>query len=481
MQREALKKKQMDTMLAGITDPQEKLYAQIAPQEYVAGKLKPAKTVAKQLTEAEVQQYRNAGYKIPVGALVQADENGKLSLVEGTYQKEPSQFRVGETRTVPNKSGTGEITEVYGADGQWTQRGGVKPYYKPDEPNPFLPTANKTPSSLSVKTVTMQDVQDTATATGKTVDQVKQDLAAKKLKYKDNKMADLSAMLYGNQAASESALPSGEDYLRMLPKSTADLVRGYASGRMQISPRVAATTYGQQLLNAVYQYDPTYDVTDYNGRYNTAKDFAAGGNTGKKIASINTAMRHLQNLEKNYTNLDNFNVGGTYLNAPINATERFLGVKSIQNAYAGAQKNIEDLSGELANAFRTGGGMSEADIKRELASLNPNMPPEEMKAKVQNIINDLEGKVAEQVNSYNRTMGTNKTTSDFLSAEAKPIYDRLGAGGFGQLPQKQQVQQTTITPQASNVAPKLTQSAINAGIDQNTWNHMTAENRKLFP
>jgi hypothetical protein len=296
-------------------------------------------------------------------------------------------------------------------------------------------------------------------------------------------MADLSGMLYGSDSG--GTLPQGEEYLRMLPKTTADLIRGYASGRMAISPRVAATSYGKNLLNAIYQYDPTFDVVNYGGRNKTFTDYSAGGSTGKKIASINTAMHHLQNLEKNYTKLDNFDfgtVGNTnYPNKIVNAVEQFVGVPRVQAGYSGAQKNIEDLSGELANAFRTGGGMAEADIKRELAALNPNLAPTEMRAKIQTIIQDLEGKIAENTNSYNRTMGTNKTTADFLSPEAKVIYDRYMAGGFGDVPKP--AKKEDVKPKNAPVVKSipLTASAIKAGVDQNTWNNMDEQQKKLFP
>jgi hypothetical protein len=88
MQRAKDKQTRLDTMLAGITDPNERLYAQIAPQEYVANKTKALKPTAKILQPNEIEQLRTSGYNIPVGAVVQVDENGKLSLAEGTFQKE---------------------------------------------------------------------------------------------------------------------------------------------------------------------------------------------------------------------------------------------------------------------------------------------------------------------------------------------------------------------------------------------------------
>jgi len=178
-QRKIEQQKQLQAEIDKIQDPSEKLYAKLAPEQYVANKAKAAKPAAKQLTETEVNDLRDRGYKIPKGALVQADENGKLSLMEGTYQKEPSQFRVGEVQTI--NTAQGKQTIQYQADGTWKPTG-TEPYYKPEAPNPFTP---KMPPSLTPKVVTSQDVRDTAAATGKTEEQVRADLAVKKIKVKD--------------------------------------------------------------------------------------------------------------------------------------------------------------------------------------------------------------------------------------------------------------------------------------------------------
>lgn len=87
-QRKIDQQKMMQSEIAKIQDPQERLYAQLAPEQWVANKAKAAKPMGKILQPAEIDQLRAAGYTIPAGAVVQLDENGKLSLAEGTFSKE---------------------------------------------------------------------------------------------------------------------------------------------------------------------------------------------------------------------------------------------------------------------------------------------------------------------------------------------------------------------------------------------------------
>jgi hypothetical protein len=87
-QRKIDQQKMMQSEIAKIKDPQERLYAQLAPEQWVANKAKAVKPMGKILQPTEIDQLRASGYNIPAGAVVQLDENGKLSLAEGTFSKE---------------------------------------------------------------------------------------------------------------------------------------------------------------------------------------------------------------------------------------------------------------------------------------------------------------------------------------------------------------------------------------------------------
>jgi hypothetical protein len=275
-------------------------------------------------------------------------------------------------------------------------------------------------------------------------------------------MADLSAVLYGSPSVQQPTAQPTQQPVNIPPSkmfsSSANLdlynnlnddikpmINSVAEGR---SPSVGRygldKNFMTKLMLVANQIDPTLDGTTFKARQKTRDDYSPGGVTGKKMVSINAAMAHLDNLEQNFGALNNGdtpwlnsaensilnnNVGG------IGGLIRLGGkVKQTQQNLGAANRNISDLSGELANAFRTGGGMSESDIKRELEGLNVNQSPSGMKGNITAAIHDLHGKFQPMVDAYNQTMGTNKTVSDFLEPKAKEVYDRVMNGGFGDVP-----------------------------------------------
>jgi hypothetical protein len=262
-----------------------------------------------------------------------------------------------------------------------------------------------------------------------------------------------------------------------LPTHVKSMVNSLAEGRIPLAGRSPLSKdQMSQLFEVASAIDPTLDATSFSARNRTETAFSPGGPEGQKLNSIRAAMAHLQNLEQNYNKLNNFNVGGTYLNAPINAVERFFGNKRIQSGMSGSERNIKDLSGELASAFRAS-GLAEADIKRELEGLNPNMATEDMRSTIENAVRDLEGKVHEKVDMYNTTMHRNKTTADFLGPTAGPVYNRILQGGALN-PPKQEAPVSTQTP-GQRMANAL-QTKIPQGISPQEWAAMSPQDKALW-
>lgn len=92
LQRKQEQQKGLQEMLGGIQDPQERLFAQLAPEQYVAGKLKPKKEQAFAILSPE----QAGAYGLPTdrGQRYQMTENG-VQLISGTEAKEakPRQTR----------------------------------------------------------------------------------------------------------------------------------------------------------------------------------------------------------------------------------------------------------------------------------------------------------------------------------------------------------------------------------------------------
>jgi hypothetical protein len=75
----------MQEMIGSITDPNERLFAQLAPEQYVTGKLKPTAGQSKLLT---LEEQKNVG--LPETGRYQVKADGSYELVSGTAPKESS-------------------------------------------------------------------------------------------------------------------------------------------------------------------------------------------------------------------------------------------------------------------------------------------------------------------------------------------------------------------------------------------------------
>lgn len=245
-------------------------------------------------------------------------------------------------------------------------------------------------------------------------------------------MADLSADLYGPAKSSIPPSPTlpdhaNLDYYNSLPEHVKPMVNALIEGRMPSTGRNGMDkNVMTQLIGIANTIDPTFDASVFNARNKTNQDFSAGGATGKKLGSISTAMKHLQIFEQDYNKLNNRDFGGTYLNSAENSLKSLYDPK-LQGAIGSTQADVNGLAGELANAFRST-GMSERDIKEQRELLSTNATPSSTKGSLESTVKLLEGKFQPQVDSYNRTMGTNKTVSDFMSPDAKLVYDRINNG-----------------------------------------------------
>lgn len=81
--RKQEQQQKMQEMLGGITDPNERLFAQLAPEQYVTGKLKPSAPQAKLLSLEEQK-----GVGLPEVGRYQVKADGSYELVPGTAPKE---------------------------------------------------------------------------------------------------------------------------------------------------------------------------------------------------------------------------------------------------------------------------------------------------------------------------------------------------------------------------------------------------------
>jgi hypothetical protein len=161
---------------------------------------------------------------------------------------------------------------------------------------------------------------------------------------------------------------SGDAFLKTLPTGLGLQVKSYAEGRQAFPTGFALKApYFQQMLQAVGQYDPSFDAINYNARNKLYSDLTStNGKGGKAIGALNTAAQHLGRLSDAVEAEGNTNY--PMLNAVENPTRTAFGSTKVTDFNAvqpQAMKEIESL-------WRSQGG-SQKDIDELKASLGPNM------------------------------------------------------------------------------------------------------------
>lgn len=213
-----------------------------------------------------------------------------------------------------------------------------------------------------------------------------------------------------------------DEYLTSLPQSTATQVKAIAEGRMPFPGGMALKTpYWQGMLNAVSQYDPSFDAVNYNARSSTRKDFTSG-KSAQNITSLNTAMGHLDSLDKAFAGLKNSDY--PMYNSLANSVGRAVGNTDIQTALKDVNTKAIAVAGELAKVFRST-GMSQKEIDDWKDQISSNNSPAENKKVIQSAIELMNSRLDGIGQQYNQGMGTTQDPLQLLSQKAQSAYQRL--------------------------------------------------------
>jgi hypothetical protein len=181
-----------------------------------------------------------------------------------------------------------------------------------------------------------------------------------------------SAAPISSQGAVPSAAPgqglSGDSFLKTLPTGLGLQVKAYAEGRQAFPTGFALKApYFQQMLQAVGQYDPSFDAINYNARNKLYSDLTStNGKGGKVIGALNLASQHVGRLS------DAIEAEGNskypWANTVENPLRTALGSTKVTNFNVVQPQAMK----EIENLWRISGG-SQKDIDELKSSLGPNM------------------------------------------------------------------------------------------------------------
>lgn len=217
---------------------------------------------------------------------------------------------------------------------------------------------------------------------------------------------------------------TGEQFLNTLPPRVQPLIKKYANGELALTPQMTRTPAGASLLQAVTQYDPTFDATNYQKRQQTATAFSKGVQ-GNAIRAANQTLYHMGNLYQRAEDLNNFDILPGILNAPINYIEEKGFGDPRQRRY---KQSAQAVASELRKVFAGQGGGSLQELKDWEKSFDPNAGEQQQKDYIQNGVDLLRGALQSLESQYQAGMGLNKNMGDLLTPEARNVYEKLQAG-----------------------------------------------------
>jgi hypothetical protein len=216
---------------------------------------------------------------------------------------------------------------------------------------------------------------------------------------------------------------TGEDFLKTLSPNVQPLIKKYANGELALTPQMTRTPAGASLLQAVTQYDPTFDATNFQKRQQTANAFAKGPQ-GNAVRGANQALYHMGRLYQNIENLDNFGGIATPLNAPVNFVEKTFGDPR-QGEF---KQTVHAVGSELRRVFAGAGGGSLQELKDWESSFPVNASKEQQKAYLMNGVELLHGGLDALNQQYQQGMGLNKNVNDLLAPTSRNVYEKLQVG-----------------------------------------------------
>jgi hypothetical protein len=258
--------------------------------------------------------------------------------------------------------------------------------------------------------------------------------------------------------------PTGAEYLKTLPKPMADQVKAISEGRIPIPSGFALKTpYWQQMMTHVSQYDPNFDAINYKTRMATRKDFTSG-KSAQNITSFNTAIGHLDELDKSIDALNNSDY--TTYNQINNAAAGPFGNRDRQVALKNFNVARNAVKEELTRAFKGTSG-SLAEVEDWNNQINDADSPAALHAAVKKGVDLLESRLNAVGDQYNRGMNTTADPVTLLSPKAQQIWNRLQGGQNPAKPEVSSAPRATV-PKVGEVRDGFRFKGGNPG-DRNSW------------
>lgn len=227
----------------------------------------------------------------------------------------------------------------------------------------------------------------------------------------------------GNIVAPGDTTKNGDEYLASLPPSTARLVKAIAEGNKAAPSASSRSPEAQQLLQAVYQYDPSASDTNLPVRTATQKSFTSGADA-KNLMALAQFAAHAEQLSEMIPKLSGIALPfvGTAVNSAINnASDPYTGNLTAWNQKADAVAH----EGRAAFAGASGGTL--AELEKQAASLGGNSSIQQKQAALASISDLVRSRIQLAQDKYDKGMGTVSKPLEIVSPHVREALDSLAA------------------------------------------------------
>jgi hypothetical protein len=243
------------------------------------------------------------------------------------------------------------------------------------------------------------------------------DIANKKIFGVNGKEIDPKSLASTDAGGANNDL-TGDAFLQTLDTGRANQIKALVEGRMPPAGGMSLKSPQiQALMRDAAQYEPGFDFTLWKSRNDTRTDMAKG-KMGQNVTAFNTAIGHLDTLDKAATALGNR--WSPMWNSVANMVETATGDPRVKQ-FEVARTAVAD---ELTRAFRGSGGNVHDLVQWENA-INSSGSPAQLKAAVKQAVELLRSRIEAVGDQYNRGMRTNADALDLLSPKAKAGIQRL--------------------------------------------------------
>jgi len=195
-------------------------------------------------------------------------------------------------------------------------------------------------------------------------------------------------------------------------QAIANYMQPYPKAMELRNPRTSVIAAAVQMIN------PAYDAVQYDTKKKIRASYTSGS-AKNNLDALNTAIGHLDGLEKSSRALDNSKL--KKYNSIANYLISETGDPRVNNFKADAVA----VAGELAKVFKGGSSPALAEVDHWLNLFNSSSSPDQLKGTIEEMVKLMQSRAQQLRNSYEEGLGA-PADFNFLNSHARKTLERLG-------------------------------------------------------